>query len=44
VPHPEGGLRQQQLPARAGRDVGDLGAGTLLVEERPNHFVRRHAP
>jgi peptide/nickel transport system ATP-binding protein len=44
VPHPEGGLRQQQLPARAGRDVGDLGAGTVLVEERPNHFVRRHAP
>jgi peptide/nickel transport system ATP-binding protein len=44
VPHPEGGLRQQQLQARAGRDVGDLGAGTELLEERPNHFVRRHAP
>jgi peptide/nickel transport system ATP-binding protein len=44
VPHPETALRQQRLPARAGRDVGDLGAGTALVEERPNHFVRRHAP
>jgi peptide/nickel transport system ATP-binding protein len=44
VPHPEIALRQQPLAARAGRDVGDLGEGTVLVEERPHHFVRRHAP
>jgi peptide/nickel transport system ATP-binding protein len=42
VPHP--GLSQERLAARAGRDVGALGAGTTLVEERPQHFVRRHAP
>jgi peptide/nickel transport system ATP-binding protein len=43
VPHPERGLRHTPLPARAGRDVGDLGAGTALIEERPDHFVRRQA-
>jgi peptide/nickel transport system ATP-binding protein len=44
VPHPEPGLSKERLGARAGRDIGDLGAGTVLVEDRPNHFVRRHAP
>jgi peptide/nickel transport system ATP-binding protein len=44
VPHPERGLQHKPLPARAGRDVGDLGAGTALIEERPDHFVRRLAP
>jgi peptide/nickel transport system ATP-binding protein len=44
VPHPERGLQHQPLPARAGRDVGDLGAATALIEERPDHFVRRLAP
>jgi peptide/nickel transport system ATP-binding protein len=43
VPHPERGLSHAPLGARAGRDVGDLGAGTALVEERPDHFVRRLA-
>jgi peptide/nickel transport system ATP-binding protein len=43
VPHPERGLSHQPLGARAGRNVGDLGAGTALVEERPDHFVRRLA-
>jgi peptide/nickel transport system ATP-binding protein len=43
VPHPERGLAHQPLGARAGRNVGDLGAGTALVEERPDHFVRRLA-
>jgi peptide/nickel transport system ATP-binding protein len=44
VPHPEPGSSKEPLVARAGRDIGDLGAGTVLVEDRPNHFVRRHAP
>jgi peptide/nickel transport system ATP-binding protein len=44
VPHPEPGASKEPLGARAGRDIGDLGAGTVLVEDRPNHFVRRHAP
>jgi peptide/nickel transport system ATP-binding protein len=44
VPHPEPGSAKEPLVARAGRDIGDLGAGTVLVEDRPNHFVRRHAP
>jgi peptide/nickel transport system ATP-binding protein len=44
VPHPEPGSAKAPLVARAGRDIGDLGAGTVLVEDRPNHFVRRHAP
>jgi len=44
VPHPEAEGSRQPLTARAGRDVGDLGPGTVLVEERPNHFVRRQAP
>ena len=43
VPHPERGLSHQPLGARAGRNVGDIGAGTALVEERPDHFVRRLA-
>jgi peptide/nickel transport system ATP-binding protein len=43
VPHPERGLGHEQLSARAGRNVGDLGAGTALLEERPDHFVRRQA-
>ena len=43
VPHPERGLSHAPLGARAGRNVGDLGAGTALVEERPDHFVRRQA-
>jgi peptide/nickel transport system ATP-binding protein len=43
VPHPERGLSHAQLGARADRNVGDLGAGTALVEERPDHFVRRLA-
>jgi peptide/nickel transport system ATP-binding protein len=43
VPHPEPGLSKEPLGARAGRDIGDLGEGTALVEDRPNHFVRRHA-
>jgi peptide/nickel transport system ATP-binding protein len=44
VPHPEPGFSKEPLVARAGRDIGDLGAGTVLVEDRPNHFVRRQAP
>jgi peptide/nickel transport system ATP-binding protein len=44
VPDPSGGLRREPLAARAGRDVGPIGAGTELVESRPRHFVRRHAP
>ena len=44
VPHPESGTQHKPLPARAGRNVGDLGAGTALIEERPDHFVRRNAP
>jgi peptide/nickel transport system ATP-binding protein len=44
VPHAERGASHAPLGARADRDLGDLGAGTVLVEERPNHFVRRHAP
>jgi peptide/nickel transport system ATP-binding protein len=44
VPHAERGASHAPLGARADRDFGDLGAGTVLVEERPNHFVRRHAP
>jgi peptide/nickel transport system ATP-binding protein len=43
VPHPERGLSHQPLGARADRNVGDIGAGTALVEERPDHFVRRLA-
>ena len=43
VPHPERGLSHAPLGARAGRNVGDLGPGTALVEERPDHFVRRQA-
>ena len=42
VPHPEQG--RERLGARAGRDIGDYGPGTELVEERPDHFVRRQAP
>ncbi len=44
VPHAEPGTAHEPLAARAGRDVGDLGAGTVLVEERPHHFVRRQEP
>jgi peptide/nickel transport system ATP-binding protein len=44
VPHPDRALSHEPLGSRAGRDVGDLGAGTVLVEERPHHFVRRHLP
>jgi peptide/nickel transport system ATP-binding protein len=44
VPHPDRALSHEALSSRAGRDVGDLGAGTVLVEERPRHFVRRSAP
>jgi peptide/nickel transport system ATP-binding protein len=44
VPDPNGGLRREQLAARAGRDVGPFGTGTQLVESRPGHFVRREAP
>ena len=44
VPHPAQGPTRVTLGARAGRDVGDYGAGTELVEERPDHFVRRQAP
>jgi peptide/nickel transport system ATP-binding protein len=44
VPHPETGPRRRQLAGRAGRDVGDVGEGTQLVEARPGHFVRRQAP
>ena len=43
VPHPETGTARQPLVARADRDIGELGPGTQLVEERPDHFVRRHA-
>jgi peptide/nickel transport system ATP-binding protein len=43
VPHPERALSHAPLGARAGRNIGDLGAGTALVEERPDHFVRRQA-
>ena len=43
VPHPENGRSRERLPTRASRDVGDLGPGTALVEERPSHFVRRQA-
>jgi peptide/nickel transport system ATP-binding protein len=41
VPHPETGPRRQQLAGRAGRDVGEIGERTELVEARPGHFVRR---
>jgi peptide/nickel transport system ATP-binding protein len=44
VPHPDPEIPREQLSSRAGRDVGDLGPGTVLVEERPRHFVRRSAP
>jgi len=44
VPHPDRGVSHEPLGARAGRDVGDLGAATALVEERPDHFVRRATP
>jgi peptide/nickel transport system ATP-binding protein len=44
VPDPNGGVRREQLAARARRDVGPVGAGTQLVESRPGHFVRRKAP
>jgi peptide/nickel transport system ATP-binding protein len=44
VPHPAQGPTRVTLGARAGRDVGDYGAGTELVEERPDHFVRRQVP
>jgi peptide/nickel transport system ATP-binding protein len=42
VPDPAGGPRPELAP-RAGRESGPLGEGTALVEERPGHFVRRHA-
>jgi peptide/nickel transport system ATP-binding protein len=44
IPHPENGHAREQLPARAGREVGDIGPGTVLVEARPRHLVRRLAP
>jgi peptide/nickel transport system ATP-binding protein len=44
VPHPESGHLEERRPARASRDVGDIGPGTALVETRPRHFVRRPAP
>jgi len=44
VPHPDRSVSHEPLGARAGRDVGDLGAATALVEERPDHFVRRATP
>jgi peptide/nickel transport system ATP-binding protein len=44
IPHPGNGHARERLPARAGRDVGDIGPGTVLVEARPRHLVRRLAP
>jgi peptide/nickel transport system ATP-binding protein len=40
VPDPEAGLRQEQLPSRATRDLGAFGPGTQLVPRRPGHYVR----
>ena len=40
VPDPEAGLRQEQLPSRATRDLGAFGPGTQLVPVRPGHYVR----
>jgi len=40
VPDPEAGLRQDRLPSRSARDLGDFGPGTQLVEQRPGHYVR----
>ena len=46
VPHPGdgNGNGRERLPTRGSRDVGDIGPGTVLVEQRPRHLVRRLAP
>jgi peptide/nickel transport system ATP-binding protein len=48
VPHPGNGSGSEngrgRLGARGNRDVGDIGSGTVLVEQRPRHLVRRLAP
>jgi peptide/nickel transport system ATP-binding protein len=43
IPSPQLGRERERLSPRAGRDVGPIGEGTLLVETAPGHFVRRAA-
>jgi peptide/nickel transport system ATP-binding protein len=44
VPNPDARVQREPLARRDGRTVGDVGAGTELVEARPGHFVRRPGP
>jgi peptide/nickel transport system ATP-binding protein len=44
VPNPDARVQREPLARREGRTVGDVGAGTELVEARPGHFVRRPGP